>query len=155
MGREKGEAYLQKLAAQEIANSTASARALLDLVGAGEYAMAINIFNHHAVISAKKGAPVNWRPLEPVPSLLNTVGLPKEAPHPHAAMLFIDFLLSRKGQMVMQKANYLPAHPGIAAKTPELKPGRGRYSKATYMDPGMKMKKRNEWVDLYRKLFFK
>ena len=38
----------------------ASARAILDQVIAGEHPLALQIFNHHAAISAEKGAPVNW-----------------------------------------------------------------------------------------------
>src|SRR5512144_2275193 len=98
MGQEAGKAYLQKLKQQNIAKSTASARQILDLVIAGEYPMAIQIFNHHAYISKSAGAPVDWQPLEPVTATNNTIGLAKNAPHPHAAMLFIDFVLSRKGQ---------------------------------------------------------
>src|ERR1043166_2904577 len=52
MGQEKGKAYLQKLKAQKIANSTASGRQVLDLTIAGEYPIALQIFNHHAYISA-------------------------------------------------------------------------------------------------------
>ncbi|HMA82354.1 MAG TPA: ABC transporter substrate-binding protein, partial [Candidatus Binatia bacterium] len=66
MGQEAGKAYLQKLRQQNIAKSTASARQILDLVIAGEYPMAIQIFNHHAYISKAAGAPVDWQPLEPV-----------------------------------------------------------------------------------------
>ena len=66
MGQRAGMAYLEKLATQKIAKSTASARALLDLVIAGEYPLVLNIFNHHAAISKKAGAPAEWQPMEPV-----------------------------------------------------------------------------------------
>src|ERR1700757_3360247 len=102
MGQEKGKAYLQKLRSQNIAKSTASARQILDLVIAGEYPLAVQIFNHHAYISKAAGAPVDWQPLEPVTATINTIGLAKNSPRPHAAMLFIDFLLSKKGQKIVQ-----------------------------------------------------
>src|SRR5262245_40090085 len=57
MGREQGIAYLRELSKQNVANLRGSAREVLDQVIAGEYAIALQIFNHHAVISAKKGAP--------------------------------------------------------------------------------------------------
>ena len=61
MGLENaGKAYLQKLKAQNIAKTTASARQLLDLVIAGEYPLALHIFNHHAYISKTAGAPSDW-----------------------------------------------------------------------------------------------
>jgi len=155
MGREAGMGYLEKLAKQSVAKSTASARALLDLVIAGEYPLVLNIFNHHAVISKKAGAPAEWQPMEPVASPFNTVGLAKDSPHPHAAMLFLDFVLSKKGQAVFRDVNYLPAHPEVAAKEPELKPGGGRFKKVNYLNPEQQFEKGNEWVDIFQKLFVK
>src|ERR1051325_1893088 len=85
MGQEKGKAYLQRLKAQNVAKSTASARQILDLVIAGEYPIAIQIFNHHAYISKSAGAPTDWQPLEPVTATINNIGLALNAPHPHAS----------------------------------------------------------------------
>ena len=48
MGESAGKAYVQKLKGQNIAKTTASARQVLDLVIAGEYPIALQIFNHHA-----------------------------------------------------------------------------------------------------------
>jgi iron(III) transport system substrate-binding protein len=155
MGQEAGKAYLQKLKQQNVAKSTASARQILDLVIAGEYPMAIQIFNHHAYISKGAGAPVEWQPLEPVTATNNTVGVAKNAPHPHAAMLFLDFMLSRKGQRVFQQSNYLPAHPEIPALQADLKPGGGRFKKANYLSPEMLYDKGNDWVDYFQKEFLK
>ena len=95
MGDNAGKSYLQKLKAQSIANNAAANRQILDLVIAGEYPLGLMIFNHHAHISKIAGAPAEWQALEPVPATISTVGLAKHAPHPHAAMLFLDFLLSR------------------------------------------------------------
>jgi ABC-type Fe3+ transport system substrate-binding protein len=155
MGQEAGKVYIQKLKQQNIAKSTASARQILDLVIAGEYPMAIQIFNHHAYISKTAGAPVEWQPLEPVTATNNSVGVAKNAPHPHAAMLFLDFMLSKKGQRVFQQANYLPAHPEIPALQADLKPGGGRFKKANYLSPEMLYDKGNDWVDYFQKEFMK
>jgi iron(III) transport system substrate-binding protein len=155
MGQEAGKAYVQKLKQQNIAKSTASARQILDLVIAGEYPMAIQIFNHHAYISKTAGAPVEWQPLEPVTATNNSIGLAKNAPHPHASMLFLDFVLSKKGQRVFQQANYLPAHPEIPALQADLKPGGGRFKKANYLSPEILYDKGNEWVDYFQREFLK
>jgi iron(III) transport system substrate-binding protein len=155
MGEEKGKAYLQKLKQQNIAKSTASARQILDLVIAGEYPLAIQIFNHHAYISRQAGAPVDWQPLEPVTATINTVGLAKNAPRPHASMLFLDFLLSKRGQKVVQLANYLPSHPEMAALQVDLKPGGGRFKKANYLSPEIIQEKSDRWSDYFQKEFMK
>lgn len=154
MGQEAGKAYLQKLRQQNIVKTTASARQILDLVIAGEYPLAIQIFNHHAHISKAVGAPVEWQPLEPVTATNNSIGIAKTAPHPHAAMLFLDFVLSKKGQRVFQAANYLPAHPEIAALQADLKPG-VRFKKANYLTPELLFEKSNEWGDYFEKEFLK
>lgn len=111
MGEQKADAYFQKLAQQKIVNFTGSARTLVNNVMSGEYPMALNIFLHHPVISAQKGAPVAALPLQPVPSLNGTVLFVKGAPNPHAAMLLIDYMLSKEGQATLEAADYLPAHP--------------------------------------------
>jgi len=154
MGQEAGKAYLQKLKQQNIAKSTASARQILDLVIAGEYPLSVQIFNHHAYISKAAGAPVEWHPLEPVTATNNSIGLVKTAPHPHAAMLFLDFVLSRKGQRVFQAANYLPAHPEVPALQADLKPG-VRFKKANYLSPELLYDKSNEWADYFEKEFLR
>ena len=109
MGDEKGEAWLAKLAQQKIANLSGSPREVVNKVMDGEYAASLGIFLNHPIISAQKGAPVAPRPLEPVVGNASVMILMKAAPHPHAAILMMDFLLSQKGQEVIRDADYLPA----------------------------------------------
>src|SRR5438477_10575376 len=93
-GEERASAYFGKLKEQKIVNFGAgSARTLVDRVIAGEYAIALNIFAHHPLISRAKGAPVNSKLLDPVASTAATMGVVKSARHPHAALLLIDFVL--------------------------------------------------------------
>ena len=153
MGPEAGKAYLLKLAKQNIAKSTASNRQILDLVIAGEQPIALHIFNHHAYISRKAGAPVDWQPIEPVTATVNGSGLTKNAPHPHAAMLLLDFLFSTEGQKVFQDVDYLPAHPKLPAKQADLKPGGGRFKRANFVSPDAQYEKGNEWIDFFQREF--
>ena len=155
MGQEAGKAYLQKLKAQNIAKSTASNRQVLDLTIAGEYPLALQIFNHHAYISKTAGAPVDWMPHEPVTATIQTIALAKNSPHPHAAMLLIDFAMSEKGQKVFQQSNYLPSHPKVPAKQIDLKPGGGKFKRAYYINPDAQYDKGNEWVDYFNNVFVK
>ena len=46
--------------------------------------------------------------MEPVPSVAGTLVIPKGLKHPHAAMLFLDFFISKEGQEVMRDAQYFP-----------------------------------------------
>jgi ABC-type Fe3+ transport system substrate-binding protein len=113
MGEEKALAYLKKLAAQDIAPIASANRVVVDRVMAGEYALCLDAFLHHPIISARKGAPVAPLPLDPVLTVVSSVMLPKAPPHPYAAMLFIDYLLSKDGQERLQAADYFPAHPAV------------------------------------------
>jgi ABC-type Fe3+ transport system substrate-binding protein len=115
MGEEKARAYLEKLAKQDIVPIASANRVVVDRVMAGEYALCLDAFLHHPIISARKGAPVAPLPLEPVLTVVSSVMLPKAPPHPYAAMLFIDYLLSKEGQARLQGADYFPAHPEVAA----------------------------------------
>jgi ABC-type Fe3+ transport system substrate-binding protein len=152
MGEERGMAYLRKLAAQSIKRVNASARAILDQVIAGEYPMALQIFNHHAAISAQKGAPVDWLRLSPATVNPGLVGLPKNAPHPNAGLLFVEFMTSKEGQLIFQKASYLPSRPDVPPTMPELIPELGGFA-ATVITPALTAKWMNHWDKVMDDLF--
>jgi iron(III) transport system substrate-binding protein len=60
-----------------------------------------------------KNAPIAFGPpfVDPVIQRPQGVGISYEAPHPAAAMLFYDFLLSPVGQKMLQQNGVLPANP--------------------------------------------
>ena len=114
-GEDKARAYFDQLKGQQIINFGAgSARTLVDRVIAGEYAIALNIFAHHPLISKAKGAPVNSQLMDPVPSSAATMSIVKGLRHPHAAMLLADYILSQEGQGILAKAEYFPVDPEVA-----------------------------------------
>jgi len=55
----------------------------------------------HATISAAQGAPVRWIKMEPLLQSMSLVSIVKDAPHPNATRLFVEFMLSDRGQKVM------------------------------------------------------
>jgi iron(III) transport system substrate-binding protein len=152
MGEEKGMTYLRKLSGQKIANLNVSARQVLDQVIAGEYPIALQIFNHHTLISAKKGAPVDWIKMEPATVVLQVASVAKGAPHPNAAKLLLDYLVSDEGQEFFKKADYLPASPHVPAPDPALKPEGGHF-KATIFSPGDVEEKMPKWKQVFDQLF--
>jgi iron(III) transport system substrate-binding protein len=152
MGPEKGRAYLVEFAKQNIAPLRGSAREVLDQVIAGEFSIALQIFNHHAVISARKGAPVDWIKMEPATGTLSVISIHKNAPHPNAAKLLVDFIISKEGQEVFRDADYVPAHPDVPARVPTLKPKEGGFA-THFFTPEQLEDKMPEWKKVSDELF--
>ena len=116
-GEEKAMAYFRKLADQKIVNfGSGSARTLVDRVIAGEYPIALNIFAHHPLISAAKGAPVASQLMDPVATTTATAAIPKGVRRPHAALLLVDFIVSKEGQEILSRADYFPVRPDVEPK---------------------------------------
>jgi len=104
------------------------------------------------VISAKQGAPVKWIPMEPATGALSVVSIAKNAPHPNAAKLFEDFLISKEGQAVYQRTAYLPADPQVRALDPTLKPEDGHF-RSRFFTPEETAEKMPQWKKIYDELF--
>ena len=60
---DRDEAYLRKLAAQNVRGYNIGGRALANLVVSGEVPLSPTIFNSHMATSGSKGANVSWRAL--------------------------------------------------------------------------------------------
>ncbi len=94
---------------------------LTRLLVAGDFPLALV---HAAEIEKEKqeGAPVEWvRTLDPVVTSPSQVAISARAPHPAAARLFVDFLLSSEGQALIRSRGRVPARTGIDADTEALK----------------------------------
>jgi ABC-type Fe3+ transport system substrate-binding protein len=152
MGEQNGMAYLRAFSKQKVANVAAAAREVLDQVIAGEYAIGLQIFNHHAVISAKKGAPVDWIKMEPATGSLSVVAINKNAPHLNAAKLLVDFIISREGQQVYRDADYLTADPAVPARDPSLKPEDGHF-RVHFFPPEQIEANLPKWKQIFDDLF--
>ena len=151
-GEQAGMEYLRKLARQRVITVSISDRALLDQVIAGEYPMAIAMTNHNIEISRREGAPLAWIPLEPALMTSEQIGLTTLGPHQNAGMLFVEYVLSREGQTVFQKAGYIPAHPAIPPRDPKLLPATGGF-KANVFSPQTVEANLKRWDDIFDELF--
>jgi iron(III) transport system substrate-binding protein len=106
MLRTKGEEFLKKLRAQDITMHSVSGQALNDMIISGEVEASPTIFRNHALVAAQKKAPVVWVPMDIVPASAGSAALSSQAPHPHAAVLFVDFLFSPDGQKILEAYDY-------------------------------------------------
>jgi iron(III) transport system substrate-binding protein len=152
MGEEKGMDFLRKLARQDIVPVKLSARAVVDKMIAGEFAIALQTFNHHSVISAQKGAPSKWFPLDLAMINVSVEAVTKDAPRPNAARLLVDFLVSSEGQRLFKAADYLPVDPDIPANDPMLQPERGGF-KAFMQTPEEVDERLPRWQQIASEIF--
>lgn len=147
MGRE----FLEKLSGQDISVQNMSGAALSGLVASGEVPLSPTIFNSNIFTHKKKNAPVEWRPIEPVIAGVGSSGMVANAPHPHAALLFLDYLHSKEGQEVAMKGGLSSARTDIGSLQQKFK--------KVYIEqdhtPEELEKKFNEWEALLRKLFMR
>jgi iron(III) transport system substrate-binding protein len=107
----KGAELVKKLKVQEIAMHTIIPPALLDLIASGEVLASPAIFRNHVMVAIEKGAPVEWVPLDLVPTNVGGAAVAAQPPHPNAALLLADYLLGPEGQGVLERYQY-----GNAAK---------------------------------------
>jgi ABC-type Fe3+ transport system substrate-binding protein len=104
------------------------------------------------VISAKKGAPVDWIKMEPATGTLSVISIHKNAPHPNAAKLLVDFIISKDGQQVYRDADYLTADPAVPALDPSLKPEDGHF-RVRFFRPETIEDNLPKWKQIFDDLF--
>ena len=105
---------LRKLAAQDIQFRTGHSL-IQTMVAAGERPVAVVAFANGVDRLKKDGAPIDWIAPEPVIGLTFGLGVVKDAPHPSAARLLVDFLLSREGQEILGAAGYFAPRTDVSS----------------------------------------
>jgi iron(III) transport system substrate-binding protein len=113
MGEEKGLGYIRKLGAQEL-RLYSGLTILTGLLAAGEFPLVFNTYIHNIEDTKRKGAPVDWVAQEPVFTKFQPIALGAKAPHPNAAKLLVDFMLSEEGQKIFASFGRMPTRRGIA-----------------------------------------
>jgi iron(III) transport system substrate-binding protein len=112
-GAEKAQKFLEGLRKQEV--RLVQGRALLtQLLSGGEVAVLVNNFLQNSVEAKRKGSPVEMIAMDPVISAAGLVGINRLAPHPNAARLFVDFVLSRDGQELIVKTDRSSVRKDVA-----------------------------------------
>ena len=93
--------------------------ALARAVGGGEYMVALN--NYASLTSNVKlaGGDTDYWVLEPVALFFGQVGVNALAPHPNAAKLAANYLLSKEGQEMLPRAGRLPVRADVTPNPPD------------------------------------
>jgi iron(III) transport system substrate-binding protein len=115
MGDEKGRKFWRDLVAGNGLQVRTGHSLLNNLVGAGEVPMALTVYNSDPETLKKKGSPIDWFAIEPAIAIPNGVGVSRKAPHPHAAVLFYEYMLGEDAQQVLAKIGYVTSQKKIAS----------------------------------------
>ena len=106
-GEPQGMAYFRKLA--EMKPDVRKGHILLaELIAAGEIPVGLTVYNSNAESLKRRGAPIDWVAVAPVVGRPQGIGVARNAPHPHAALLFVDFVLSPEGQELLNSMGRVP-----------------------------------------------
>ncbi|MGB7947472.1 MAG: extracellular solute-binding protein [Candidatus Binatia bacterium] len=111
----KGRPFIEKLAAQSPSVRDGNTL-VLQLLAAGEFPVAAGVYEYSIEALKEKGAPVDWIGLEPVITYTVAVSLPAQPPRPFAAKLFIEWLLSKEGQEVINQYGRVPIRDDIESR---------------------------------------
>ena len=109
---EKGLQFFRDLVAKNGISTRQGHTLLNNMVVSGEVPLALTVYNYMPEASKKKGAPIDWFVIEPAIARANGIGIARNAPHPNAAMLFYDYMLS-DAQTLMQSIDYVPTSAGV------------------------------------------
>ncbi len=121
-GEEKGIAYMKKLAAQK-PDFRRGHTLMLQIVAAGEYPVNIMSYGHNVEFMKAKGAPIDWSVDQPVTVTGGAASIAKHAPHPVAARLFLDFLMSKDAQEVITGFNRIATRVDVPPNPSRLLKG--------------------------------
>src|SRR6266581_1573281 len=144
MGEEKGIAYFRRLAAMkpEIRHGHIHTA---QLVASGEVPFFLTAYNNNMETLKLKGAPVDWKPLQPAFGQAAAIGVASHAPHPHAALLLTEFVLSKEGQEIFKSVNRVPT--SMAVDSPLNK------FKYEIIDPVLALDEGDKWSQRFSDLF--
>ncbi len=116
---------------------------IANLVVSGEVPFAITTYLYKVQQLKNEGAPIDWVALPPEVARAQGVGMARRAPHPNAAALFIDFLLT-DGQAILGKRDFIPTN----IKVKPLPAGLD----LKFTDPAKVLDDGDKWDKLYQQV---
>ena len=144
LGEEKGLAIFREIARVNGFSVRKGHTLLAGLVASGEVPFALTTYSHGAEKMKQRGAPVEWYAIEPAIGRANGIALAKRAAHPHAAALFLDFVLSPEGQKILEHGGYVPANLKLGNRAQKLP--------LKFVDPAVVLDESDKWRKLWAQI---
>lgn len=114
VGRERGARMFRDIVAAAGWSVRSGHTLLANLVASGEVPLALTVYSYRIEQMKSAGAPVEWFGIDPVIGRANGAGVSRRPPHPNAALLFYEYLIS-DAQPLMVKMNYLASNTKVAS----------------------------------------
>ena len=146
MGEEKGLQLFRDIVKTNGMSVRRGHTLLANLVQAGEVPLALTVYSYKPEQQKRAGAPVEPLYLAPLVALGYGPAVSRCAPHPHAALLFHDFMI-REGQEIMAKRDMTPTNPKIRPLPEGVD--------LTMIDPIEMLDNRKKWDDLWTNIVLK
>ena len=145
-GNDKGMDYFRKLSAMK--PDVRKGHVLLaERIAAGEVPVGLTIYNSNVESLKKRGAPIDFVPVDPVAARPQGIGIARSAPHPHAALLFADYVLSPEGQRLFESMGRVPASTKVKSHLNNFP--------FTLIDPVTILDEADKWGKLWDELFIR
>jgi iron(III) transport system substrate-binding protein len=145
-GEAKGMDFFRRLAAMK--PDVRKGHVLLsELIAVGEVPVGLTVYNANAESMKRRGGPIDWVPVQPVVARPQAIAVAKNAPHPHVALLFADFVLSPEGQQLFLSMGRVPA--SIKVKSPL------NDFEYTMVDPITVLDESEKWEKIWNELFIR
>ena len=146
MGEDKGLALFKEIVKTNGMSLRKGHTLLSNLVAAGEVPLALTVYSYKPEQQKRAGAPVEPLYLSPLVALGYGPAVAKCAPHPHAALLFYDFMIG-EGQEIMAERDMTPTNPKIRPLPQSVD--------LTLIDPAEMLDNRQKWEDLWNSIVLK
>lgn len=147
LGEERGTKLFRDIVAKNGMSVRKGHTLLTQLVSAGEVALALTVYNYKAEQLKSKGAPIEWFNIGTAIARANGIGIAKNAPNFHAAILFFDFELSEEGQQILAKRDFVPTNKKIDTPLNKIP--------LKFVDPKVALDEDAKWTKLYEDIFVK
>jgi iron(III) transport system substrate-binding protein len=147
MGEEPGIELFRRLGDNGVAVRTGHTHSTGRVI-AGEIPLMLGVYSHDVDRMKAKGAPIDWFIVPPAVILPSAVAVSRRAPHPNAAALFYDYMLT-DGQRIYTEMHRVPANKAYDTPVSRLVRDRQPYK---VVDARRTVDDYDKWLRLYRKL---
>ena len=144
MGEEKGIALFKEIVKRNGVSVRKGHTLLANLVASGEVPLGLTLYNYKIEQMKNSGAPVDWFALDPTVARPNGNGVARNAPHPHAALLFQDFELT-DGQVILGKRDFIPTSTKVPSNLNKMP--------LTFANPKTTLDDGQKWNKIYDEIF--